>query len=452
MPLLSTRSVCLLSVLLLLVAITTSAASPPLSRHPRSSSPTPLSPASVHAEPHAASLSTPFLLLSIEPELPTPGGSVQLQWQCFFCDSLRGHQVVLSNNSSDVIGRALPINGSLVYTIPVTADLSVQQLFTASVEQAQPPLSYSLQVPLRANLQQFALVRPVSTRYHVGQPLPLAWTCLECYTLSSVWLYTIIDDQTQPLLQFPLPLADSGLSIPVPSHLSGDVVIKMVVDNMSSIAATQSIVVDGQYTPPPPPAPAPVPFLALFVEPQIAPPGGMATLSWFCFYCESLIGSGAGVTLETNHSVVLLSHASLNGSLNYTVPTSYAVQDTLGFTASVAGSNVSVNTYSCLLPLRAPVPILKLLRPASSETVSQAAQMELDFRCVECYLLPTVSVTWLTQSRSGGGTLVHGLPVGDSGITLPVPDEMVTAQDVYIAITADLLNTVTDEHFISVQR
>jgi hypothetical protein len=450
----SLSRVCLLTLLALLVASTASAASPRLSRHRRDTSPVPPIPASADAESPAASAPVPFLLLMVEPELPTPGGNVELQWQCSWCDSLRNYHVVISVNTSVIIARSLPINGSLVYTIPAAANLSLPQQFTASVEQAQPPLSYSLQVPLRPNKQEFGLVEPSGTRYAVGDPLPLAWKCVECYQLSSVWLYSTTEGyNTQPLLQSPVPLADSYFSIPMPSRFSGtgNLVITMMADNRSTIASqSPTITVYGQYAPPPPPRAVPVPFLLLFVEPQTAPPGGEATLSWFCFYCESLVTSGASVALSTNHSVVLLSSAALNGSLNYTVPTSYAVLDTLGFTASITGPNTTVINYSCLLPLRAPVPTLKLVRPAASSTVYQSSQMTLEFTCVECYLLPTVSVSWTPQSRSGGGTLVHGLPVGDSGITIQVPDEMVTAHTVFIDITADLQPSVSDENFVYV--
>ena len=115
-----------------------------------------------------------------------------------------------------------------------------------------------------------------------------------------------------------------------------------------------------------------IPFLGLFSNPSSLAPGATVTLTWRCYFCSG-VSPLATVTIVTNNSLGVVLNASLNGSTEFTVATSYKPTDTVTFTATV--SDPTVPQYSLDLALHAPNPQITLSNPSYEQTVNQASGM-----------------------------------------------------------------------------
>ena len=74
------------------------------------------------------------------------------------------------------------------------------------------------------------------------------------------------------------------------------------------------------------------------------------------------------------------------------------------------------------------------------------------WKCTECYEPPTVTITWHNSLGSKSGTLANHVPVPDSGIVIPIPDDMVAQSQVYVRIVYDGEKTVSDENLVNVNK
>jgi hypothetical protein len=186
----------------------------------------------------------------------------------------------------------------------------------------------------------------------------------------------------------------------------------------------------------------PVPFLGLFSNPSSLAPGAPIQLSWTCYFCSSLPVTPS-VTIYTNSSIVVIQNASINGSIDWRLPINLHANDVVTFVASI-DNYTSLPNYTLELPIHAPNPKVVLVHPGQGTQVSQSAGMTIAWTCTECYVPTTVSLRWCALTGSLCGTLANHVPVVDSGIVIPIPDDMVRQDQVNVFVKYDGQGQVED--------